>query len=153
MGTEQATTRTTRKRVSVFTTILVLLLGGFAHGQDTAGPPSGRGFVWGGGISAGRLGFPGGEDVALAVGEVTGGFTMVGETFEVREGTLVDASGASATDATLVAPLPSSEISAGFSFHAGYAFSRRAAVLLHVELVAGVESGFSSAMGRVVLRP
>jgi hypothetical protein len=152
MGSERAVARANRYRVAMLTGALALVLGGAVHGQDREGPPSGRGWIWGGGISGGWLGVPGGRGVALAVGEVTGGFILAGETFEVRAGEMVDAAAAAPADTTRLAPLPSSEASAGFSFHGGYAFSRRAAVLLHVQLVAGVESGFSTAMGGLMLR-
>jgi hypothetical protein len=152
MRTEQAVTRARGYRVAAFTLMVALAWAGSALGQDESGPSSGRGWIWGGGISGGRLGFPGGEDVVLAVSEVTGELTVAGETFVVRTGEVVDASGTAATGATRVAPLPSREPSAGFSFHVGYAFSRRAALILQAELVAGVRSGFSSAQGGLVLR-
>jgi hypothetical protein len=113
---------------------------------------SGRGWIWGGGISAGWLGFPGGENEVLAVGEVTEGFTLAGEPFEGRGGEIVDPASPAAAGATRLASLPASEASAGLSFHGGYAFSRRLALLVHVQLVAGVESGFSSAQGGLMLR-
>jgi hypothetical protein len=152
MGSERAGTVVMRWRVVALTGTLALVLGGPVHVQAQDVPPSGRGWIWGGGISAGRLSFPGGENVALALGDVTGGLVIAGEVVEVRTGELVDSSQDSTDDATRLASLPSREPSAGFSFHVGYALSRRAALVLQAELVGGVGSGFSSAQGGLVLR-
>jgi hypothetical protein len=150
MGTERATG--TGYKVSVVTGALLLALCGVVHAQDGAGRTPGRGFVLGGGLGVGRLTFPGPGHAALAVSGVTGSLTIAGETMDTRGGDLIDASRADAAGAAHVALLPASDVSAGLSFHVGYAFSHRVALLVSAELVAGVESGFSTAMGGVVLR-
>jgi len=148
MGHEQEAMVMKRWRVAALAGALALVLGGPVHGQTPDGPSSGRGWILGGGISGGRLAFAGGENVALAVGEVVGEVQVGGETLEVRTGELVNAPG----DTSELVLLPPGEPSAGFSFHAGYAFSPRVALVLEAEIVGGVRSGFSSAQGGLVLR-
>jgi hypothetical protein len=150
MGSKRVTGA--RYKVWAVTTALLLMLASLGQAQGTADRPAGRGFVWGGGLSAGRLSFLGGGDVALAAGDVTGAFSIAGETVATREGQLTDASGADTVGVAHLVAFPAAETSAGFSFHLGYAFSRRVALLLEAELVGGVESGFSTAMGGVVVR-
>ena len=52
MGSERAGTVVMRWRVVALTGTLALVLGGPVHVQAQDVPPSGRGWIWGGGISA-----------------------------------------------------------------------------------------------------
>jgi opacity protein-like surface antigen len=60
---------------------------------------------------------------------------------------------ASVPGAALVVPLPAGEGAGGLSMHAGYAVSRRVAILLDVGIAGGLdESDFNHAVGAFVVR-
>ncbi len=125
-----------------------------AVAQEDGQPPRGSGFIWGASIGGGRLSFPGGSDDALALGPVEGRAPVpgTGSTVGVRDARVIGAD-TSAPAAALVVPLPAAESAGGFSMHAGYAFSRRVAVLLAVGVSGGLaESDFNHAVGALVVR-
>jgi hypothetical protein len=129
------------------------LLPGMAAAQSPTTRPSGRGFVFGGGLGGGRLSFPGAGDRALALSPVVGQKSVgYGGTVDVRDAVVV-AAGESVPEAALVVPFPESEGAAGLSMHAGYALNRRVAVLLQVGVASGVsDAAFSHATGAFVVR-
>lgn len=125
-----------------------------AVAEDQGQRPKGRGFVWGAFVGGGRLGFPGGEGQALALGPVDGQERVPGMagTFGVRSARVVR-KGESVAGADRVVPLPRSEGAGSFSMHGGYAFDRRVALLLNVEFAGGLAaSDFNHAVGGVALR-
>ena len=140
------------RRLLAFAVGLVLLPG-MAAAQAPTTRPSGRGFVFGGGLGGGRLSFPGAGDRALALSPVLGQQSVgYGGTVDVRDAVVV-AADASVPDAAIVVPFPESEGAAGLSMHAGYAFNRRVAVLLQVGVASGVSTAaFNHATGAFVVR-
>jgi hypothetical protein len=153
MGRERAGWR--QCRLGAVAGAVVLALGTVAHAQSTGTRPEGRGFVWGVGLSGGRLAVSGAEGTALAVGPIMGYRVdqLSGDVSEVRTGAVVDAAGVSPDAGLPVVALPASQDAGGFSMHAGYAFSRRLALLLEIDLAAGVESpAFTTVYGGVVAR-
>jgi hypothetical protein len=155
MGYERVENGWRRRRRGVLAGAVLLAVGTVAQAQGASTRPEGRGFVWGVGLSGGRLAVSGGEGTALAVGHVMGYRVdqASGDVSEVRTGALVDAAHAPLDAGLPVVGLPSSEDAAGLSMHAGYAFSRRLALLLEIDLAAGVDSrAFTTVFGGVVAR-
>lgn len=122
--------------------LLLLPVVAAAQGDRPKSPARGRGFLFGVAVGGGRLSFPGGEGVAVALGPVEGQQAAPGASavFDVRSAKVVRGSEL-APGADLLVPLPASEGAGGFAMQGGYAFNRRLAVLLDV----GVSGGLSSA--------
>jgi hypothetical protein len=131
------------------------LLPAVAAAETIAAAPTqatGRGFVWGAAIGAGSHSFPGGEGRVVAVSPIHGAQPSYGYYQPTRSAKVV-AADAVPPDAEFAVPLPASEGTGGFAMHAGYAFSRRAAVLARVGVSAGYENGsLNQVVGGVVVR-
>jgi opacity protein-like surface antigen len=121
--------------------------------QEPAKQPKGRGFVWGATVGAGSHSFQSGESLVVAVGPVDGYDVMpyAGQV-GTRSAKVVPASAAT-PGAEFRVPLPASEGTGGFSFHGGYAFNRRVALLMNVGLSAGVtDASVNHVVGGFVAR-
>jgi hypothetical protein len=130
----------------------VAVAGAGEPGETASG---GRGWVFGGSLGFGREGYPGADGLALAIGPVVSrevvdyGTPM---TIETRAAAVVPA-GVAPDGAIAVVPFPGSEAQISFSFHGGYAFSRRFAMLIDVQMGAGFsETSFDQIVGGGVLR-
>jgi hypothetical protein len=132
----------------------VLSVAAFAGAQDSAEPPETRGWIFGGGISAGTMAFPGAEDEAVAVGDVTDGIVLpygvglIGQ----RSILLVDRSAVPPAGTVFTALFPRSASGAGATLHGGFAFSPRIALLLDMEMLAPKSAGFNHAIFAAVVR-
>jgi hypothetical protein len=118
--------------------------------------PRGRGFVFAGGLGGGWLGLPGGGRRALAISPAYGQETVVvwgtGHTWNVRDARVVNA-GEDVPGAERVVPLPAREGAGSLSMAGGYAFNRRVAVLVDVEVAGGLSAAdFNHAVGSFVVR-
>jgi hypothetical protein len=135
----------------------LLLLPAMAVAQEQAPRrSSGRGFVFGGSLGGGQLSFPGGGDRALAIGPVVEHQTFAvwgtSTTTDVRDAMVVRA-GEDVPGAERVVPLPAHEGAGSLSMSGGYAFNRRVAVLLDVEVSGGLgASDFNHAVGSFAVR-
>ena len=120
--------------------------------QETSKKSAGTGFFWGAGLTGGQLGFQGAEGLRVAVGDVSEyrAYPYAG-VIEVRDAAVVE-SGAVPADAVRVEAFPSGEPSAGLAAQAGWAFSRRLAVVFDLELLGNVRGGFSQFVGGISLR-
>ena len=116
--------------------------------------PTGRGFVWGAAIGGGSHSFPGGEGRLIAVSPIIKEAQYSYGYYEpATRSAKVVAAGAAPPDAEFAVPLPASEGAGGFSMHAGYAWSRRVALLAKVGLAAGYEEGsINHVVGGFVVR-
>lgn len=134
-------------------TLLVLAMAtvASAQGPSPTRPAAGRGFVFAGGLSGGQISFPASSAFSLAVGDVSS-YSAVGSTLLETRSARVVPSGAS-VGADRVVPFPAREGGFGLVMDLGYAFSPRLAVLVDVDLLAGVSSeSFSQIMGGFVVR-
>jgi hypothetical protein len=134
----------------------LLLLPAVVAAQDQAPQPRGRGFVFGGALGGGQLSFPGAGGRALALSPVNGlevvATWSTAYAYGVRDARVVSA-GEAVPGAERVVPFPAREGAGGFSMNGGYAFNRRVAVLLDVEVSGGLASAdFNHAVGAVVVR-
>jgi hypothetical protein len=125
------------------------------HAKEPARPADGRGWIFGGGISSGQMGFAGAEGKAVAVGEVVehvGGFLGTPLVAQ-RRIQVIDASVDPPAGTVRVAPFPTGVSAGGINLYGGYAFSPRVSVLADVELMAtDGEEGFQHIVGGVVVR-
>jgi opacity protein-like surface antigen len=134
--------------------LLLVPVVGTAGGGEPKSPARGRGFLFGASIGGGRLSFPGGEDVALALGPVVGQVEVprTSTILDVRSAKVVRA-GEEVAGAERVVPLVPSEGAGGFAMQGGYAFSRRIAVILDVGVSGGLSSAdFNQVVGSVMVR-
>jgi opacity protein-like surface antigen len=133
--------------------VLLVGLAASAGAQD-ANAPSGRGWIIGGGITAGTTAFTGAEGMAVAVGPVVEyqvlpvGGQVVGQ----RQLDLIDASAVPPADTVHVAPIPRSQGGGALTLHVGYAFSPRVALLADMEFMTSVDDGFGNGVLAAVLR-
>ena len=133
--------------------LLLLPVVAAAQGEGPKSPPGGSGFLFGAAVGGGRLGFPGGEGLVLALGPAASRENVAG-TGEVRvRGAKVVRAGEAPAGAEILVPLPAGEGAGGFSMHGGYAFNRRVAVLLDVGVSGGLStSDFNHAVGSLLVR-
>lgn len=136
--------------------MVAVLLGSLAApaGAQDANAPSGRGWIIGGGLTAGNTAFTGGEGMAVAVGPVVE-FQVLGVGGQViaqRRLDLIDASTTPPPGTVHVAPIPRSQGGGALTVHGGYAFSPRVALLADVEVMTSVDDGFSNGVFAAVLR-
>lgn len=127
----------------------MLLAAAAASAQD------GRGWMVGGTIGGGVGSYPGADGLGMEFGGVVEEqvSTAYGTyTVEKRAARVVPL-GTSTPGALGVVPFPDSAGLGGLSFHLGYAFSRRLAVLFDVSISAGAsEEAFNQALGALVVR-
>lgn len=123
-----------------------------AGAQDSA--PNRRGFVFGGGFTAGGVTFAGAAGRAVAVGPVMS-LTVLpygGGVVESRSIQVVDRFEAPPADAVWVVPFPKSANGVVLTMHGGFAFSPRLALLADVEVLAPYERGFNHLVIGAVVR-
>jgi hypothetical protein len=111
-----------------------------------------RGWVIGGGLTGGNLSFPGAGSKAVAVGPAHYVPTAFGAGYAERPIALIDAAGIPPEETVHVARFPESQGAAAMTFHAGYAFSPRAALLLEVEYMGSPTGDFGNGIVAGVLR-
>jgi len=131
--------------------VLLVGLAGSVQAQD-ANAPSGRGWIIGGGITAGTTAFTGAEGLAVAVGPVVDAQVFGGQLMEQRQLDLIDASAAPPPGTVHVASIPRSQGGGALTLHAGYAFSPRVALLADMEFMTSVDDGFGNGVFAAVLR-
>jgi hypothetical protein len=123
-------------------------------GAEDGRPPNGRGWIFGGGITGGSVGFAGAEGLAVAVGPVDHVEILLFGSGAVAERRLqvVDADGPPPEGTVHVARFPDSTAGGAVTLHGGYAFSPRAALLADAELMGSAHDGFGNAIFAAVLR-
>ena len=133
--------------------VLALGLAASAEAQD-ANSPGGRGWIIGGGLTAGSTAFIGAEGLAVAVGPVVSyqALPLSGQVLVERRLDLIDASAPPPADAVHVATFPRSQGGGALTVHGGYAFSPRLALLADVEFLTSVNDGFGNGVFAAVLR-
>jgi hypothetical protein len=136
-------------------TAAVLLCGLAASaGAEDLGAPSGKGWIFGCGITAGTTSFTGAEGLAVAVGPVVELQVLPfgGGVVEERRLDLIDASASPPAGTVHVARFPRAQGGGALTFHGGYAFSPRVALLADVEVMTSVDDGFGNGVFAMVLR-
>jgi hypothetical protein len=121
--------------------------------QDRA-PSDGSGWVFGGGLTGGIMGFAGADGRAVAVGPVTRVvvISLDGTSVGQRRLQLVDPSQPPPPGTVLVATFPASSSAGGLTLHGGYAFSPRIALLADAEVMSSWGNGFNNAIFAAVIR-
>lgn len=132
---------------------LMCSLAGSAAAQDGNASQE-RGWILGGGITAGTTAFTGAEGLAVAVGPVEDVQVLpfgAGVVWE-RRLDLIDASAPPPPDTVHVAPIPRSQGGGALTIHGGYAFSPKVALLADAEFLTSVNDGFGNGVLAAVLR-
>jgi hypothetical protein len=133
--------------------VLLVALAASAGAQD-ASAPGGKGWIFGGGLTAGTTAFTGAEGLAVALGPVVEVHVspVAGSVMEERRLDLIDASTPPPPGTVHVAPIPRSQNGGALTVHGGYAFSPRVALLADVELLTSVDDGFGNGVFAAVMR-
>jgi len=144
------------ERLSTWFAVGLLMLPTVVCAEEPGQKPGGRGFVFGGAFGGGQLSFPGGSGQAMAVSPVNGelviGLWGSALTLGQRDAKIVRA-GQDVPGAEQIVPLPAHEGAFSFSMNGGYAFDRRVAVLLELEVSGGSSnSDFNHTVGSFVVR-
>jgi hypothetical protein len=133
-----------------------LALAGTVHAGERSGSTSrGRGWVWGATIGGGVESYRDAEDLALAVGpEISQQVAAYGgSVVTTRDAVVVRAGDVPPGGTVAVVPFPQKEAQVSFSFHGGYAFSRKLALLVDVQMGGGFsDASFDQIVGGYALR-
>lgn len=136
--------------------LCALALAGPVHAGEPGGSATrGRGWVWGATIGGGVEGYSGAAGLALAVGPQISQQVSAygGMAITTRDARVVPAGGVPPEGTVAVVPFPESETQVSFSFHGGYALSRRFALLVDVQMGGGFSgTSFDQIVGGYVLR-
>jgi hypothetical protein len=112
-----------------------------------------RGWIFGGGVTFGELGFTNSVGKGVALGPVNGySLEYGGEITEHRDLHVYDQNVPPPAEAERIVPFPRSAGGAGASFHMGYAFNPRLAVLADFEVLAPYSEGFNQLVAAAVVR-
>jgi hypothetical protein len=113
-----------------------------------------RGWIFGGGLTGGHLGFTNTAGRGVAVGSVDGYEVLPygGPILEHRNLQVFDPNTPPAAGTEWTVPFPTSAGGAGISMHFGYAFSPGVAVLADFEVLAPISEGFNQVVGAAVVR-
>ena len=123
-------------------------------GAEDRNSADGKGWIFGGGITGGSMGFTGAEGLAVAVGPVDHVEILLfgGRGVAERRLQVIDADATPPEGTVHVARFPDSTAGGAVTLHGGYAFSPTVALLADLEVMGSAHDGFGNAIFAAVLR-